>query len=92
MGSPCRTLASDTAIQGRAWLLQATVQQLLKNPRGTLSNNHTERDEVSSAVPQIYTEFPHMCKDDLLLLLLCQGSIGHHSAAVCIVLPLCISS
>lgn len=33
-----------------------------------------------------------MWNDDLLLLLLCQGSIRHHGTAVCIVLPVCISS
>lgn len=60
-----------------------------RNPQGSLSNNHTAHYKVSSVVPQIYIQTPHMWKDDLLL---CQGSIWHHGAAACIVLPLCISS
>ena len=58
-----------------------------RNPQGTLSNNHTAHYKVSNAVPQIYTQIPHMW-NDLLLLLLYQGSIRHQ---VCIVLPLCVS-
>lgn len=63
-----------------------------RNPQGSLSTNHIAHYKVSNAVPQIYIQIPHMWKDDLLLLLLCQGSIRHHGTAVCIVLPLCISS
>lgn len=57
------------------------------NPQGSSSNNHTAHYKVSSVVPQIYIQIPHMWKDDVLL---CEGSIWHRGAAACIVLPLCI--
>lgn len=63
-----------------------------RNPQGSLCNNHVAHYKVSNAVPQIYIQIPYTWKDDLLLLLLCQGSIRQHGAAVCIVRPLCISS
>lgn len=73
--------------QGRAGLLYALHSNCWRNPQGSLSNNHRAHYKISNAEPQIYIQLPPVWKDDPLLLL-CQGSMHHQGAALCIVLLL----